>query len=197
MSVLKPASTATHSSKLQQEVMTPSCSSCSTEPQTSKPRADTVTAHYKRLQQEAMARSMLFHRAVRLTAKVLLSILLSNPDEVVPLLLPHITVDIVLDRDENHKNTFLHWAAELGHRCLTTRCLDLAAHVDATNKYGETALHYVAESGHLEIVQILIQADADRMILGSHGRTALDCARGAGPGDDRSSHPEIVAYLQQ
>jgi ankyrin repeat protein len=116
---------------------------------------------------------------------------------IAPLLLPYLAKDVVSKRDEDHGKTLLHWAAELGYRDLTTRCLDLGAEVDATDKYGETALHYAAENGHLEILQILIQVDADRTIVDSHGRTALECAWGAGPGDGRSSYPEIVAYLQQ
>ncbi|THW54470.1 hypothetical protein D6D19_10716, partial [Aureobasidium pullulans] len=85
----------------------------------------------------------------------------------------------------------------LDHRALTNRCLDLGAKVDATDKYGETALHYAAEAGHLDIVEILIQANADRTVLDSHGRTALDCARGAGPDHGRRSHPDVVTYLEQ
>jgi ankyrin repeat protein len=116
---------------------------------------------------------------------------------VISLFLPYLAEDVLSEEDEDHGMVLLHWAAELGYRDLTTRCLYLGAEVDATDKYGETALHYAAENGHLEIVQILIQADADRTILDAHGRIALDCAQGAGPGDGRSSYPEIVAYLQQ
>jgi ankyrin repeat protein len=120
-----------------------------------------------------------------------------NLTTIVPLFLPYLAEDVVFEKDEDHGMVLLHWAAELGYRDLTTRCLDLGAEVDATDKHGETALHHAAENGHLEVAQILIQADADRTILDSHGRTALDCAQGAGPGDGRSSYPGIVAYLQQ
>jgi ankyrin repeat protein len=116
---------------------------------------------------------------------------------IISLFLPYLTEDVLSEEDEDHGMVLLHWAAELGYRDLTTRCLDLGAEVDATDKHGETALHHAAENGHLEIAQILIQTDADRMILDSYGRTVLDCAQGAGPGDDRSSYPEIIAYLQQ
>jgi ankyrin repeat protein len=111
--------------------------------------------------------------------------------------LPYLAEGVVAERDEDHGKTLLHRAAELGYQALTTGCLDLGAHVDATNKYGETALHYATENGHLEIVQTLIQADADRTIVDSHGRTALEYVRGAGPGDALSSYPEIVAYQQR
>jgi ankyrin repeat protein len=80
---------------------------------------------------------------------------------------------MVFKKHIEDNRTLLHWAAELGYRDLTTRCLDLGAEVDATDKYGETALHHAAENGPLEIVQTLIQADADMTILDSHGRTAL------------------------
>jgi ankyrin repeat protein len=78
-----------------------------------------------------------------------------------------------------------------------TYCLDLGAEVDATDNYGETALHYAAENGHLDIVQKLIQADADMTILDSQGPTALDCALGAGPDEGEGYYPNIVAYLQR
>ncbi|KEQ57736.1 ankyrin repeat protein [Aureobasidium melanogenum CBS 110374] len=93
----------------------------------------------------------------------------------------------------DHGKALLYQAAELDHKSLTNRCLDLGAEVDTTDKYGETALHYAATNGHLDIVQILTRADANKTIVDSHGRTALDCAQGAG----RRSHPDIVAYLQQ
>ncbi|THX71699.1 hypothetical protein D6D04_09406, partial [Aureobasidium pullulans] len=95
------------------------------------------------------------------------------------------TVQLLLERQ----------TPELGYRDLTNRCLDLGAKVEATDKYGETALHYAAENGHLNIVKKLAQANVHRTALNYLGRTALDCARGGGPGDGRSSYPDIVAYL--
>jgi ankyrin repeat protein len=112
-------------------------------------------------------------------------------------------VQMLLDKDADvntqggYYGSALQAASAGGHDKVVRILLDRGADVNATNKYGETALHYAAENGHLEIVQTLIQADADRTILDAHGRIALDCAQGAGPGDGRSSYPEIVAYLQQ
>jgi ankyrin repeat protein len=143
------------------------------------------------------AMQMLLDRGVDVNVDTLFLALRRSPNSIVPLLLPYLAGDVVSEKDEDHGMVLLHWAAELGYRNLTTRCLDLGAEVDATDKHGETALHHAAENGHLEIAQILIQADADKMILDSHGRTALDCSQGAGPGDDRGSYPELVAYLQQ
>jgi ankyrin repeat protein len=140
---------------------------------------------------------MLLDRGADIHVDAIFFVLRENLTTIVLLLLPYLEEDVVSKRDEDHGKTLLHWAAELGYRDLTTRCLDLRAEVDATNKCGETALHYAAENGHLDIIQILIRANADRTILDSHGRTALDCAQGAGPGDGRSSYPGIVAYLQQ
>jgi ankyrin repeat protein len=109
--------------------------------------------------------------------------------------LPYLAEDVFPQKDAEHRKTLLHRVAELGYRDLTTRCLNLGAKDLARDKFGETALRYAVEHGHLGIVQILIQADADRMILDSHGRTVLDCARKTGPVE--SSYPQIVAYLQQ
>jgi ankyrin repeat protein len=140
---------------------------------------------------------ILLESGADVNADALFSALRTNPNTIVPLLLPYFAEDVVSERDEDHGKTLLHWAAELGYRDFVTRCLDLGAHVDATNKYGETALHYAAENGHLDIVQILIQANADRTILDSNGQTALDYAQATDLGDGRSSYPEIVTYLQQ
>ncbi|KAG9765197.1 purine and uridine phosphorylase, partial [Aureobasidium melanogenum] len=140
---------------------------------------------------------MLLNSGGRLTARAMFSVLRKNLTTTIRLLLPYVTESVVLGKDTDYGRTLLHRAAELGRRDLTTRCLDLGAEVDATDKYGETALHYAAENEHLDIVQILVQANADRTILDSHGRTALECARGAGPREGRRSYPDIVVYLQQ
>ncbi|THY04863.1 hypothetical protein D6D03_03433, partial [Aureobasidium pullulans] len=140
---------------------------------------------------------LLLERQTRLTANTMFLILTKNLRTAIPLMLPQLKTNMVCWRDADHNKTLLHWAAELGFRDLTNRCLDLGAEVEATDKYGETALHYAAENGHLNIVKKLVQANVDRTVLDSLGRTALDCARGGGPGDGRSSHPDIVAYLQQ
>jgi len=139
----------------------------------------------------------LLRRGARISANDLFLALRKIFTVIIPLLLPYLIGDTVSKRDAVFNKTLLHWAAELDHRALTNRCLELGAEVDATDIYGETALHYAAENGHLDIVQILIQANADRTILDSHGRTALDCARGEGPGDGRRVHPDIVTYLQR
>ncbi|TIA27570.1 hypothetical protein D6C78_11057 [Aureobasidium pullulans] len=140
---------------------------------------------------------LLLERQTRLTANTMFLILTKNLRTAIPLMLPQLETNMVFWRDADHNKTLLHWAAELGYRDLTNRCLDLGAEVEATDKYGETALHYAAENGHLNIVKKLVQANVDRTALDSLGRTALDCARGGGPGDGRSSHQDIVAYLQQ
>lgn len=127
-------------------------------------------------------------RGARLTVESLFSISSRKLLIIIPLLLPYLAEDAVLERDVDYGKTLLHWAAELGFSSLARRCLD---------QFGETALHYAAENGHLDIVQTLVRVGANRTIVDSHARTALDCARGAGPGDDRRSHPDIVAYLQQ
>lgn len=111
---------------------------------------------------------------------------------------------MVAERETSCNNTLLHCAAEDGHQAVTKRCLELGAEVGATNVSGQTALHYAAENRQLGIVQILVQANADKTILDSRGRTALDCAQltllegvqRPGAGDDRGSWSEIIAYLQ-
>jgi len=140
---------------------------------------------------------MLLEGGARLTAKILLQNLTEVPTRIVPVFLPYLEKDMVFERDAGHEKTLLHWAAELGISTLTTRCLELGANIDATDKYGETALHYAAENGHLDIVQILVQANADDTISDSHGRTALDCAQRIGPGGGRRSYPDMVAYLSR
>jgi ankyrin repeat protein len=109
--------------------------------------------------------------------------------------LPYVAEDVSPQKDAEYRKTLLHRVAEMGYRDFTTRCHNLGGKDLARDKCGETVLHYVAEHRHPGIVQILIQADADRTILDSHGRTVLDCARTTGPVE--SSYPQIVAYLQQ
>jgi len=112
---------------------------------------------------------MMLDRGARPTAKVLFSVLSRKLSTTVRVLVPYLAEDAVLERDVDHGKSPLHWAAELGYKSLTNRCLLLGADVDATDKYGETALHYAAENGHLDIVQILIQENANRTIVDSHG----------------------------
>jgi ankyrin repeat protein len=118
----------------------------------------------------------LLNRGARLTTKILFPVLDRNLTDIVALLLPYLTEDMVFERDDNHERTLLHMAAELGYPTLTSRCLDLGAEVDATDKYGKTSLHYAAENGYSDIVKTLIQANADETILDSYERTALDYA---------------------
>jgi ankyrin repeat protein len=159
---------------------------------------------------------MLLDRGARLTFEVLLAIVAGHPAPVgssgkhcammermsydrtrVDPFLPCITKDLVSERDAGNEKTLLHWAAEMGLRPLADRCLELGAKVDTTDVYGETALHYAAQNGHVDIVHLLVQANANKTIVDSHGRTASDCAQGAGPGIGRRIYPDIVAYLQQ
>lgn len=104
--------------------------------------------------------------------KNMLQSLLRHPGTISTPFLPYLK-DMVFERDADSGKTILHWAVESGIAALITRCLDLSADINATDKYGETALHYAAGDGHLDIVQILVQANADKTISDSHGRTAL------------------------
>jgi ankyrin repeat protein len=159
---------------------------------------------------------LLLDRGTSLTFEVLLPILAEHPTPVdssgkhsftkglmsqdrirVDPLLPYITKDLVSGRYAGHRKALLHWAAEKGFRPLADRCLELGAKVDTTDVYGETALHYAAKNGHVDIVHLLVQANADRTIVDSYGRKAVDCAQGVGPGIGRRIYPDIIAYLQQ
>jgi ankyrin repeat protein len=61
--------------------------------------------------------------------------------------------------------------------------------------YGETALHYAAQNGHVDIVHLLVQANANKTIVDSNGLTALDRAQASVLWGD--PYPDIAAYLQQ
>ena len=98
---------------------------------------------------------------------------------------------------EDHRKSFLHWAAETGSGDIVKRCLQLGANVKARDKYGETPLHYAAESGHFSIVKSLVGAGSNLDAIDVHGRKPVDCALGEGPSENSNRRVDvmIVNYL--
>ena len=110
-------------------------------------------------------------------------------------MIPHLSSARVLQKDEAHSKTILHWAAETGHEDVVHRCLELGADVQARDRYGETVLHYAAENGHLASAKLLVEGGSEVEAVDGHGRTPLVCASGQGLKDARSCHPEVFRYL--
>jgi hypothetical protein len=143
---------------------------------------------------EAVAQGLLAKCALR-SVTPFLAALEHRWMTMVSIFLPHLTVDLMSQKDTAHSKTALHWAAEIGSTIATSRCLELRASVDAQDRYGETALHYAAENGHLHIVKTLVSAGSDPRVCDNHQRTPLSCALGEGPGLKRKRHQSIVEYL--
>ena len=53
--------------------------------------------------------------------------------------------------------TYLHYAAYLGHVEATKLLLENGVEVNAVNEIKYTALHYAAEEGHVDVAKVLIQ----------------------------------------
>ncbi|KAG9843598.1 Pfs, NACHT and ankyrin domain protein, partial [Aureobasidium melanogenum] len=83
----------------------------------------------------------------------------------------------VLQKDEAHSKTILHWAAELGHENVVRRCLGLGADLQDRDIMGETALHHAADNGHLAIAKLLVEGGSEIAAVDGLGRTPLACAQ--------------------
>ena len=78
--------------------------------------------------------------------------------------------------DRNGGETYLHFAAFLGHvEAIKVLILD-DAEVSAVNKDKNTALHYTAENGHVDVAKTLIQNGADVNAVDYRKSTALHLA---------------------
>lgn len=84
----------------------------------------------------------------------------------------------VNDKDDNGE-TVLHIAAKANKVAEMRHLLTLSSillSLNTQNRQGLTALHVAAECNHLDIVALLLQANADRAILTSGGNSAFDMA---------------------
>ncbi|OIW26858.1 ankyrin, partial [Coniochaeta ligniaria NRRL 30616] len=79
----------------------------------------------------------------------------------------------VVDAEDNHGNTPLHWAASLGHHTCTRLLLTHGARVQAENNEGATPLHMATTRGDALVVQLLLENGARHDAKGPDGETAL------------------------
>ena len=88
-----------------------------------------------------------------------------------------------LNSRDLHGNTPLHLAALNGHESCVKALLYYSeqAHFKlnlcAMNEEGETALHIAARWGYINVVQLLLQWEADLRIFNKHKKTAADVAQ--------------------
>ncbi|KAI5239326.1 Pfs, NACHT and ankyrin domain protein [Aureobasidium subglaciale] len=119
-----------------------------------------------------------------------------NETDVLRLLLPHLTAELMVVKDSQNSKTILHWTANMGQQSVIQRCLDLNTNVHATDKDGRTALHYAVEHAGLDIVKTLVEAGSNKTAIDSRGRTPLDYARERLSTQNCERFAAIVAYLE-
>ncbi|XP_026829494.1 osteoclast-stimulating factor 1 isoform X1 [Ooceraea biroi] len=77
-------------------------------------------------------------------------------------------------------NTPLYWAARTGHLECARELLSLSnTMVNAQNKMGDTALHVAAGHSHLEMVNLLLEHNADATLRNNDGLSAEELASDA------------------
>ncbi|THY83110.1 hypothetical protein D6C93_08986 [Aureobasidium pullulans] len=113
----------------------------------------------------------LLERGARVTTRTLFLVSSRKLNTIVPLFLPHLAEDTLFARDVEHGKTFLHLAAEMDFVSLTTRCLDLGAEVDATDrpsyKQMQTRRLWILMDAQRSIVrEELVHAVAEGLIQG-------------------------------
>ena len=75
--------------------------------------------------------------------------------------------------DRIGEETYLHFAAFLGHVEAIKVLLENGSDMNAVNKIEETALHVAAEHGHVDVMKVLIQNGADVNAVEEDEWTAL------------------------
>ena len=82
-------------------------------------------------------------------------------------------------------------AAEAGNRDVVLQHLVAGTEVDARDeRYGASSLHWAAWCGHLDIVELILAAEANVNAINFDGDTPLDCAT-------NFSQNEIAALLRK
>ena len=69
------------------------------------------------------------------------------------------------------------------------------ANVNTTDKWGKTPLMDAVNQGQLDVVKLLVEADADIEMKSNEGQTALDIARTKKPSKVRP-YTEVASYLE-
>jgi len=73
--------------------------------------------------------------------------------------------------------TTLHFAAAVGNREGMQKLVGLKLPVDATNKNGKTPLHVASEKGHVDVIKVLLMANANTAAVDGWGRKPADCGK--------------------
>jgi len=101
-----------------------------------------------------------------------------------------------LERTSNVGKTALHESISSSTNTPMIRTLiSKGANVNTTDKWGKTPLMDAVNQGQLDVVKLLVEADADIEMKSNEGQTALDIARTKKPSKVRP-HTEVASYLE-
>lgn len=101
-----------------------------------------------------------------------------------------------LERTSNIGKTALHESISSSTNAPMIRTLiSKGANVNTTDKWGKTPLMDAVNQGQLEVVKLLVEADADIEMKSNEGQTALDIARTKKPSKVRP-YTEVASYLE-
>lgn len=93
--------------------------------------------------------------------------------------------------------TALSEAAFGGHDKTIALLLQHGANLNGTNYYKKTASMFAAEYGEVDVVKILLAADADMSLKDIAGNTALDYAKKMALKERKEKYVEIVMLLEK
>ena len=91
-------------------------------------------------------------------------------------------------RERNEGQTYLHFAAYLGHVDIVKVLIRNGADVNAVDRYMETALHFASKYGHVDVAKVLIQNGANVNAVDKWKKPALHWAA-------RTGHVEVAKML--
>ena len=96
-------------------------------------------------------------------------------DDCIPVLLLSAGANINV-QNFNDGLTALIVAVRYGYEAGIKILLNAQALVDIQDRYGNMALHHAAMIGHLVIIELLLSAGANRLLINTEGKTAMDVA---------------------
>jgi uncharacterized protein len=105
---------------------------------------------------------------------------------------------VVADWKNNNQESLLGIASAHGHVHVVSRLLERGANINAQDDEGFTPLMNACQNRHVEVVRILLQKKADKLLKNRYGETALSLVRGKYEDTQAGkTRKEIVALLEE